>query len=156
MIRRMWRLCYVIILAGLVVGTVVQARAEQTIAYGTMIRQAKVEGSALHYHLLSSKERNILMKGMEGMAMPGVDLSGKATHHLLLYLQGADGKSIPSAKVGFKITAPDGSVQTTLTMEMQGGYGADVALPANGTYRIRMKAALGEKALEDEFTFVMK
>ena len=155
MIRRMRHLCYVIILAGLV-GSVAQVQAEQTIAYGTMIHQAKVDGYSLHYHLLSWKERNQLMKGMEGMAMPGVDLSGKATHHLLLYVQGGDGKTISSAKVGFKITAPDGSVQTTLTMEMQGGYGADVVMPANGTYIVKTKAVLGEKTVTDEFTFALK
>jgi hypothetical protein len=155
MIRRMRHLCYMFILAGLV-GSVVQARAEQTIAYGTMIHQAKVDGYSLHYHLLSWKERNLLMKGMEGMAMPGVDLSGNATHHLLLYLQGTDGKSVPSAKVGFKITAPDGSVQTTLTMEMQGGYGADVVMPAKGTYIVKTKAVLGDKTVVDEFTFALK
>ena len=121
-----------------------------------MIHQAKVEGVSLHYHLLSWKERNILMKGMEGMAMPGVDLSGKATHHLLLYFQGIDGKSISSAKVGFKITAPDGSLQTTLTMEMQGGYGADVVMSTNGTYKVKMKAVLGDKVVEDEFSFALK
>lgn len=155
MMRWMRNLCYVTILAGLV-GSVVQVRADQSIAYGTMIHQAKVEGYSLHCHLLSWKERNLLMKGMEGMAMPGVDLSGKATHHLLLYLQGADGKSVPSAKVGFKITAPDGSVQTTLTMEMQGGYGADVVMPAKGTYKVEMKVVLGDKVVADEFSFALK
>lgn len=155
MVRRIWHLCYVIMIAGLV-GSAAQVRAEQTIAYGAMIRQTKAEGFSLHYHLLSWKERNILMKGMEGMAMPGVDLSGKVTHHFLLYLQGADGKSIPSAKVGFRITAPDGSVQTTLAMEMQGGYGADVALAAKGTYQIKMKAVLLNKTVADEFTFELK
>jgi hypothetical protein len=155
MIGRMRHLFSVIVVA-VIVGSVAQARAEQTIAYGNMIHQAKLEGFSLHYHLLSWKERNILMKGMEGMAMPGVDLSGKATHHLLLYLQGVDGKSIPSAKVGFKITASDGSAQTTLTMEMQGGYGADVVMPTHGKYVVKLKAVLGEQVLVDEFTFTLK
>ena len=121
-----------------------------------MIREAKLQGFSLHYHLLDWKERNLLMKGMEGMEMPGMDRSGKATHHLLLYLGGADGKSIPAAKVGFQVTAPDGSVQKTLTMGMQGGYGADVAMPAKGTYGIKMKADLGEKPIVDEFAIVLK
>lgn len=144
-----------IILAGLL-APVAQAGAEQPVIHGTMIREAKVEGFFLHYHLLSWKERNLLMKGMEGMDMPGVDRSGKATHHLLLYLRGSDGRSNPPAKVGFQITAPDGSVQKTLTMEMQGGYGADVVVPANGSYRIKMKADFGEKTIGDEFTFELK
>jgi hypothetical protein len=141
---------------GCLLAPVVQAGAEQPIIHGAMIREAKLQGFSLHYHLLDWKERNLLMKGMEGMEMPGMDRSGKATHHLLLYLGGADGKSIPAAKVGFQVTAPDGSVQKTLTMGMQGGYGADVTMPAKGTYGIKMKADLGEKPIVDEFAFVLK
>lgn len=135
---------------------VARSSAEQPIIHGAMIRQTKVEGFNLHYHLLSWKERELLMKGMEGMNMPGVDRSGKATHHLLLYLRGADGKSNPPAKVGFELTAPDGSVQKTLTMEMQGAYGADVTMPASGEYRIRLKAQIGTTVLVDEFEYTLK
>lgn len=155
MTKTMWHLCCGIIVAVLF-APVARSGAEQLIIHGAMIRQAKVEGFFLHYHLLSWKERNLLMKGMEGMDMPGLDRSGKATHHLLLYLRGADGKSNPPAKVGFQITAPDGSAQKTLTMEMQGGYGADVGMPANGSYRIKMKADFGEKTFGDEFAFELK
>jgi hypothetical protein len=141
---------------GCLLAPVVQAGAEQPIVHGAMIREAKLQGFSLHYHLLSWEERNLLMKGMEGMEMPGMDRSGKATHHLLLYLGGSDGKSIPAAKVGFQVTAPDGSVQTTLTMAMQGGYGADVALAAKGTYRVKMKAEIGAVVLADDFTYDRK
>lgn len=153
--KTMRRLCCGIIFAVLFV-PVAQAGTEQPIIHGAMIRQTKVEGYSLHYHLLSWKERDLLMKGMEKMEMPGMDQSGKATHHLLLYIGGPDGKSIPSAKVGFQITAPDGSVQSTLTMAMQGGYGADVALAAKGPYRVRMKAEIDAAVLADEFTYAMK
>jgi hypothetical protein len=155
MTKTMWHLCCGIIVSALL-APVAPSRAEQPIIHGAMIREAKLEGFSLHYHLLDWKERNLLMKGMEGMEMPGLDRSGKATHHLLLYLGGADGKSIPSAKVGFQITAPDGSIQKTLTMGMQGGFGADVALPAKGTYGIKMKVDLGQKSIVDEFTFLLK
>jgi hypothetical protein len=135
---------------------VARSGAELPIIHGAMIRQTKVEGFSLHYHLLSWKERNLLMKGMEGMDLPGVDRSGKATHHLLLYLRGADGKSNPPAKVGFQITAPNGSVQKTLTMEMQGAYGADVTMAVTGVYRVGMKAEIGAVVLADEFTYDLK
>lgn len=88
--------------------------------------------------------------------MPGMDRSGKATHHLLLYLGSPNGKSVSGAKVGFQITAPDGSVQSTLTMAMQGGYGADAALAAKGPYRVRMKDEIDAAVLVDEFTHAMK
>ncbi len=155
MTKTMRRLCSGIICAVLFV-PVAQAGAAQPIIHGAMIRQTKVEGYSLHYHLLSWQERNLLMKGLEKMEMPGMDQSGKATHHLLLYLGGADGKSVPGAKVGFQITAPDGSVQSTLTMAMQGGYGADVALVAKGPYRVRMKAEIDAVVLADEFTSAME
>jgi hypothetical protein len=58
--------------------------------------------------------------------------------------------------VGFAITAPDGSVQKTLTMEMQGAYGADVAMAARGEYRIRLKAEVGAEVLADEFSYDLK
>lgn len=154
MTRKMWQLsCGIVVV---LFSLVAQAGAEQPIIHGAMIREAKLQGFSLHYHLLSWVERNLLMKGMEGMEMPGMDRSGKATHHLLLYLGGADGKGIPTAKVGFQITSPDGSVQTTLTMAMQGGYGADVALAAKGTYRVKMKAEIGAVVLADEFTYNVK
>ena len=155
MTRTMWHLCCGVIVAVLF-APVAGSGGEQPIIHGAMIRQTKVEGFSLHYHLLSWKERDLLMKGMEGMDMPGVDRSGKATHHLLLYLGGADGKILPSAKVGFQITAPDGSIQKTLTMEMQGGYGADVTMAIAGVYRVRMKAEVGAVVLADEFTYDLK
>jgi hypothetical protein len=150
--RTMWQVWCGIIIAGLL-APVALAGAEQPVIHGAMIREAKLQGFSLHYHLLSWEERNLLMKGMEGMEMPGMDRSGKATHHLLLYLGGADGKSNPAAKVGFQITAPDGSVQTTLTMGMQGGYGADVAIATAGVYRVRMKVEIGAVVFADEFTY---
>lgn len=152
MIRRVFGGIVVATLFGPVAGSA----AEQPIIHGAMIRQTKVEDFFLHYHLLSWKERELLMKGMEGTGIPGVDRSGKATHHLLLYLRGADGKSNPPAKVGFEITAPDGGVQRTLTMGMQGAYGADVAMAAKGEYRIRLKAETGAVVLADEFTHTLK
>ena len=155
MTRTTWHLCCGIIVAALFV-PVAHAVADQPIIHGAMIRQTKVEGFFLHYHLLSWKERNLLMKGMEGMDMPGLDRSGKATHHLLLYLRGADGKSNPLAKVGFQITGPDGSTQKTLTMAMEDGYGADVALAAKGAYRIETKIDLGTATLTEEFTYDLK
>jgi hypothetical protein len=155
MTKTMRRLCCGIIFAVLLV-PVAQAGTEQPLIHGAMIRQAKVEGHSLHYHLLSWKERDLLMKGMEKMEMPGMDQSGKATHHLLLYLGSPNGKNVTGAKVGFQITAPDGSVQSTLTMAMQGGYGADVALAAKGPYRVRMKAEIDAAVLADEFTYAMK
>lgn len=144
------------IVVATLLGPAALCAAEQPIIHGAMIRQTKVDGFFLHYHLLSWKERELLMKGTEGTGVPGVDRSGKATHHLLLYLRGPDGKSSPPANVGFQIAAPDGSTQKTLTMEMEGGYGADVVLPAKGPYRVETTIDLGTAILNDEFSHDLK
>ena len=123
---------------------------------GVMIRGAAVDGYGVMYHLLSWKERNEAMKGMEGMEMAGMDNSGKATNHLMFYVSGPDGKSVDGAKVGFQLTGPDGAVQKTLTMAMGGGYGADVNLKAKGVYPIKTKFVDGAKTVFDTFTHEVK
>jgi len=135
----------------------VQARAaDRPFILGRMIRQAKVEGYFVHYHLLDRKERDQLLRGLDGEATPGVDASGRATHHLMVYLWGPDGRFIPSAKVRLRITAPDGRTVTTPTVSMQDGHGADVVLPVAGKYDVVMEADVGAKALTDEFSFDLK
>lgn len=61
-----------------------------------------------------------------------------------------------AATVGFQITAPDGSTQKTPTMQMDGGYGADVVLPAKGSYRVKTEIDLGTVILNDEFGHDLK
>ena len=123
---------------------------------GTLIRESKIEGNSLVYRLYSWEERNAMMKGMEGHEMPGMDSSGKSTHHLMLFVKGADGGERSGGKVGFIVTAPDKSEFKTLTMAMSGGYGADVPLKAKGEYTIRTKAVFGDAKLEENFTYTVK
>lgn len=123
---------------------------------GLVIRESKLQGYALVYRLYSWDERNVMMKGMEGHDMPGMDRTGKSSHHLMVFITGADGKALSGGKVGFIVSGPDKSEFKTLTMGMSDGYGADVPLKAKGDYSIKVKAVLGEKTLSEEFTYTAR
>jgi hypothetical protein len=123
---------------------------------GVVIRESSVQGHAFTYRLYSWDERNVMMKGMEGDEMAGMDASGTSSHHLMVFVKDAAGKELSGGKVGFILTGPDKTEQKTLTMAMSGGYGADVALRAKGAYAIRAKAVFGDRTLNDDFTYVAK
>lgn len=128
----------------------------QAAPQGVLIRESKVQGYGLAYRLYNWDERNVMMKGMEGHTMPGMDATGKATHHLMLVIKGGDGKEVSGAKVGFLVTGPDKVEHKTLTMGMSGGYGADVILAAKGGYTIKTKAVVGDKTLVEDFAYAVK
>jgi len=127
-----------------------------TAPQGVVIRESKVQGFSLVYRLYSWPERNVMMKGMEGMVMPGMDASGKATNHLMVFIKDGSGKELSDGKVGFILTGPDKVEQKTLTMAMGGGYGADVTLKAPGSYSIRTKAVFGERNVVEDFSYTVK
>jgi len=122
---------------------------------GILITEKTMDGYSLEYRLLNLEERKDLMKDMTGMKMHGMSDSPDVTNHLVVYAKGADQKSV-IAKIGFNITNPDGSAFKTLTMGMQGGYGADVIFKAKGLYKIRMKAVIAGKTIDDEISYEMK
>lgn len=122
---------------------------------GLLVAEKTLEGYALKYILLNLEERKELMKGMEGMKMHGMSDSPDVTHHLVVYAKGKDGKPV-TGKIGFNITNPDGTAFKTLTMGMQGGYGADVLFKAKGIYKIRMKAVIAGKTINDEISYEVK
>jgi hypothetical protein len=122
---------------------------------GLLIAEKTLEGYTLKYSLLNLEERKELMKGMEGMKMHGMSDSPDVTHHLVVYIKIKDGKPV-TGKIGFNITNPDGTPFKTLTMGMQGGYGADVLFKAKGIYKIRMKAVVAGKTIDDEISYEVK
>jgi len=132
------------------------AAAAAAVPQGVLIRESKVQGATLRYRLYSWEERNVMMKGMEGHQMAGMDTTGKASNHLMLFVDGADGKPLTGGKVGFVVTAPDKSEFKTLTMGMFDGYGADVPLRAKGAYTIRTKAVIGDRTLTEDFVHSVK
>jgi len=122
---------------------------------GRMIHHSTVDGYGLMYHVLDMTERAVMMKGMEGMDMPGMSKSPDITNHLMVYINDPGGKSA-SGKIGFAITGPDGKEQKTLTMGMNNGYGADVGFKEKGIYKIKTKAVIDGKTLLDEFSYEIK
>jgi hypothetical protein len=136
-------------------GSAAPASAPAT-SQGVVIRESKVQDVTFVYRLYTWDERNAMMKGMEGHAMPGMDATGKSTNHLMVFIKGADGKYLSGGKVGFILTDPDKSEFKTLTMGMSDGYGADVPFRAKGAYVIKTKAVFGDKTLTEEFTHSVK
>ncbi|MFH0727422.1 MAG: hypothetical protein V2B19_13920 [Pseudomonadota bacterium] len=117
---------------------------------GDNIHNATVDGFQLAYHLIDMRERMLAMKAAgHKHAMP--------THHLMVYVNGADGKPVASAKAGFMVTAPNGSDQKIMGMAMGvGGYGADIDLSAPGAYTLTSKIVAGDKTIKDNFTYTLK
>jgi hypothetical protein len=114
---------------------------------GELIHESSVDGYTFAYHLIDMKEKMKDMKNMPEM---------KATHHLMLYVSGPDGKAIEEAKVGYMIEGPGDAKQKLMCMGMSGGFGADVDLGAKGVYTVKSKVAAGEKNLMDTFTYEVK
>jgi hypothetical protein len=139
--------------AGMSHGSATQAAAQPQ---GMLVRESRVQGYALAYRLYSWEERNAMMKGMEGHEMAGMDTSGRSSHHLMLFVRDSAGKDVAGAKVGFIVTGPDKQEFKTLTMAMSGGYGADVPLKAKGTHAIRTKVVIGDRTLNEEFSYDVK
>lgn len=124
---------------------------------GKQIRQTNVKGYNLTYHLLNLSERNEMMKKMDGHSVLGMKKVPDMTNHLMVYVEKSDGKIVPG-DVAFLITGPDGKDFRTVTMEMYGGYGADISMKFKGVYTIKTKIIADKEGIriDDEFTFEMK
>ncbi len=117
---------------------------------GQKVREATVEGYKFEYHLID------LAQKMKDKPMQGHGMSQMKSHHLMVYVQGPDGKAVESAKVGYMVTGPDNAEQKAMAMAMEGGYGADVDLKSKGDYKVKTKAVVGDKTLTDDFTYTAK
>ena len=98
-----------------------------------------------------------MMKGMEGIVMPGMDASGKATNHLMVFIKDGAGKELSDGKVGFIVTGPDKVEQKTLTM----AHGRRLrrrrdAQGCRGAYTIRTKAVFGDRSVVEDFSYTVK
>jgi hypothetical protein len=112
---------------------------------GQLIRETKVDGYTLVYHLIDMKS---LMPNMADMA---------GTYHLMVSITDPKGLAVDKATVGYLVKGPDGSVQKVMTMGMADGFGANVHLMAGNNYTITAKAVTqdGTKLL-DTFTFSLE
>lgn len=107
---------------------------------GAEIRKSQAEAFSMTYRLLK------LDKPVEG-----------DTHHLMVFIDGADGKPLAGAKVGFQVTAPGAEKpRSVMTQGMDPGFGANLNFTAKGTYLVRCKAAYPGGTFTDEFSYLVK
>lgn len=118
---------------------------------GALIGQTKQEKAAFAYHLIDNAAQMDKAKS-SGMKMDHDHAQMKANHLMVYPVDGA-GKAIGGAKVGFQVTGPDGKVQQSMAMEMEGGYGADMDMKAKGKYEVKTKLVKGDMQLLDSFTY---
>lgn len=126
--------------------------AAQPARHGAEIRKAVVSGYTLTYNLI---DMAAMMQSTQMPMTHGSDGSMKS-HHLMVYLLGPDGKPATNGKVGYLVNQPDKTDFKTLTMPMEGGFGADIDLVATGDYKITTKIVLGATTLMDEFVYTAK
>lgn len=120
---------------------------------GKFIHSAKVKGYNLNFYLINMKAKMAEIATSSKTNMEKMNVGSMKSHHLMLYILDTNGKKVSDAKVGYMVTAPDGTKQKTMTMGMSGGYGADVDLNT-GTYKIMTKALVnGQKVIN---TFDLK
>ena len=115
---------------------------------GKMIHSSTVAGYKFSYHLIDIKAKMEKMKGKMEM--------GEASHHLMVFISGADGHKAADGDVGFQVEGPDGSVQKQMAMAMSDGFGANFKLDPGVNYVIKTKAVTGDEKLEDQFTFKLE
>lgn len=89
--------------------------------------------------------------GMAKMGMP-------QTHHFMLALTDAAGKTVTEGTVALKIKSPDDKTGEAIKlMGMQGHFGADVTLAAKGTYVFTIGSQLADgKKRQFEFSHTFK
>jgi len=117
---------------------------------GENIHNANVGGYTFAYHLIDMQAQ---IKAMEhdSHSHEMVD-----THHLMVYVQSPDGKTVENATAGYLVEGPDGTKQKRMCMAMAGGYGSDVNFKAKGDYIVKTKVVANGIKLIDKFTYSIK
>ncbi len=108
---------------------------------GKLIRETRINGYTLSYHLIDMKA---LMPDNANMA---------GTCHLMLTIRDPKGGVVEKTLVGYLIKGPDGKAQKMMAMSMGKGYGANIQMKTPGTYKITAKALIEGKPMIDRFTY---
>ncbi|MBU0730560.1 MAG: hypothetical protein KKE17_15340 [Proteobacteria bacterium] len=116
---------------------------------GELIGTSAQDGFTFTYHVIDMKEK---MAGMKDSGAP----AEMKSHHLMVYVTDAHGKAMESAKIGYLVTSPNGSIQKAMTMGMGGGFGADVDFTAKGSYTIKTKLIADDTKLVNVFSYEVK
>ncbi|HJV64486.1 MAG TPA: hypothetical protein VJ550_02005 [Geomonas sp.] len=125
-------------------GSMKMDHGEGMMSHGKVIHEQVVDGVKGTFTLLDIKSK------MEKMGM-------KETHHLMaVFTDAKTKKKLTDGEVKFKVIAPDKSEQVKETMAMEGGFGADITLPAKGKYGIMARTKLGGKVRDFKFWYTAK
>lgn len=86
------------------------------------------------------------------------EMGMKETHHIMVTFKDAkSGKTLSEGEVKVKVMGPDKSEQTKDLMGMEGGYGADFAMPMKGKYGVMAKFKLADgKVRSVKFWYTVK
>jgi hypothetical protein len=123
---------------------------------GKSIREVKIDGYMLAYHLIDNMEQMDKMKDMKGMSMDKNAKAQMKSHHLMVYVMNSDGKIVEDAKIGYLVKNPAGEKAKAMAMGMKDGMGADVDMTNKGSYEINVKIMTGDKKLLDKFSYEVK
>lgn len=122
---------------------------------GVLIRETTVDGYKLAYHLIDSMaEMNKAGGKMAGMH--DMEHGKMKSHHLMVFVSTAQGAPVTGGQAGYLVEAAGQETQKAMTMEMEGGYGADVDLKPGVAYTVKAKIMAGKSTLVDTFPFTLK
>jgi hypothetical protein len=112
---------------------------------GNVVHEEVVDGVKASFSVLDIKAK------MKEMGM-------KETHHIMVMFKDVkSGKALAGGEVKVKVMGPDKSEQVKDLMGMEGGFGADFALPKAGKYGVMAKFKLADgKVRSAKFWYVVK
>ncbi|HEY5998954.1 MAG TPA: hypothetical protein VI078_06565 [bacterium] len=144
--------CTLVLAAALGLAIASPAFATDLSRYGAEIRKAQVSGYTLTYTLIGVPEMNVTSV----MPMSSYDGGPNKSHHLMVFVTGANGRAVRDIDVGYVVTRPSGVSDGYPAFVMDGGAGTDVDLAFRGAYTIQTKIALPETELVDSFVYDLK
>ena len=118
---------------------------------GKKIHTLTAEGYQFDYHLMDMREKLSALK-----ATGSLPKEMEMTHHLMVYIDAPEGKTLKTATVSFHMKGPNASKLDLNAMRMGNGFGADVNLPSPGAYTMNTKAVVDGKTLTNVFTYTLK
>jgi hypothetical protein len=112
---------------------------------GTVVHEEVVDGVKATFSVLDIKAK------MKEMGM-------KETHHVMvMFTDAKSGKTLGEGEVKVKVQGPDKSEQVKDLMGMEGGFGADFAMPKKGKYGVMAKSKLKDgKVRSIKFWYTVK
>ncbi len=122
---------------------------------GDLIHESTVDGYTLAYYFMDLRNQTNTKnsKGTDNSAQSSKEMEMDKPHHLMVYIQDENKKTVLKGKVGFIVKNKNGINQKAMAMFMSNGFGATADMKKKGVYTILTKAILGDKKLSDSFQY---